>query len=289
MSSRLNNLPGDRVETASSKPQPRKKIFKITLLLILLTALVAAADGLFVEPYRVEVNHYDVQGAVESPLKLAHLSDLHALGMGRREHRLLEILADEKPDVILITGDTLGAWIGTPANASYAPVRQLYEQLHAPLGVWFVRGNWENSRPLHNERAFYQAAGVNLLVNSSASVRPDVWLAGLDDPESGVPRLDLALAGIPASAYTIVLFHSPFFFRDVAGRANLALAGHTHGGQVRIPFVKPLWLPRGSGQFLEGWYERGGTRMYVSRGLGTSGLPIRFHCRPEITIITIHP
>jgi uncharacterized protein len=288
MSSRPDNLPGDRVERASDNAQPRKKKLRIIAPLILLGALVVVVDSFLIEPYAVEVTHYDLPGAVATPLKIAHLSDLHTLSMGPRERRLLEVLAEEKPDVILITGDTIGAWFGT-SGASYEPAKALYEQLHAPFGVWFVRGNWENSKLPHNERAFYQAAGIELLVNSSAPVRPDVWIAGLDDPESGAPKLDAALAGIPAGAYKILLFPPPVFFRHVGQRVNLVLAGHTHGGQVRIPFVNPFWLPRGSGPFLQGWYDNEGTKMYVSRGLGTSAVPVRFRCRPEITFITVHP
>jgi len=288
MSSTLKSPPAEGAETSSGTVTRGKRIAGAIRLTLALAALAVAADALLIEPYRIEVRHYDLAGAVEQPLKIAHLSDLHTLGMGRRERRLLEILAAEKPDIILITGDTLGAWVMT-AGASYEPVKALYERLHAPLGVWLVRGNWENAKPVRSEKAFYQSAGINLLVNANAQARPDVWIAGLDDPESGTAKLDAALAGIPAGAYTILLFHSPVFFRHVDARVSLALAGHTHGGQVRVPFFKPLWLPRGSGPFLEGWYENQGSRMYVSRGLGTSGLPVRFRCRPEVAFITVHP
>jgi uncharacterized protein len=67
------------------------------------------------------------------------------------------------------------------------------------------------------------------------------------------------------------------------------LAGHTHGGQVRLPLVPVFWLPHGSGRFLEGWYTERGSKMYVSRGIGTSILPIRFRCPPELSIITLSP
>ena len=73
----------------------------------------------------------------------------------------------------------------------------------------------------------------------------------------------------------------------IAGKCDLALAGHTHGGQVRLPWLPPLWLPRGSGRFVEGWYEREGSQMYVCRGIGMSILPIRFFCRPELAVITV--
>jgi predicted MPP superfamily phosphohydrolase len=153
----------------------------------------------------------------------------------------------------------------------------------------------DGSRKLGKRAACAQRAGF-LSVGWGAFVaeyewwaRPDVWISGIDDPYTGIAKPDAALAGIPSGAYTILLFHSPGYFGHVAGRANLCLAGHTHGGQVRLPLTKPLWMPRGSGHFLEGWYEESGTKMYVSRGIGTSILPIRFFCRPEIAFISVEP
>ncbi|HKV03995.1 MAG TPA: metallophosphoesterase [Candidatus Acidoferrales bacterium] len=262
----------------------RRRLFVALVAALVVLAGAAAVDGLFVEPYRIEVTHYTVSGRVAAPLKIAHLSDLHTHGLGQRERRMLEVLAAEKPDIIVITGDSLGN-----RSADYEMCRDVYMQLHAPLGVWFVRGNWENERPLRHERAFYQEAGVHLLLNASQQVQPGVWLVGLDDPYSGTARPDAALAGVPSSAYKIALFHSPAFFDRIAGRVNLCLTGHTHGGQVRLPYVRPLWLPKGCGRFVEGWYQERGTKMYVNRGLGMSMLPVRFHCRPEITFITIVP
>lgn len=255
-------------------------------LVVLLLGFICAVvvDGTLIEPYWIEVNHFEMQGSVEAPLKIAHVSDLHTHGMGRREREMLEILAAEKPDIILVTGDTLDNRQG-----NYEMSREVYGQLHAPLGVWFVRGNWENIRPFRGERAFYQDAGVRFLLNSNEAARPDVWIVGLDDPYTGTAKLEAALDGIPASAYKIALFHSPAYFDRIAGRVNLCLTGHTHGGQVRLPFLKPLWLPKGCGRFLAGWYEEQGSQMYVSRGVGTSILPVRLRCRPELTFITIHP
>jgi predicted MPP superfamily phosphohydrolase len=267
----------------------RRKGFRWALALFLLLGAAAGVDALLIEPYWIEVTHHELHGAVATPLKIAHLSDIHTYGFGRRERRVIEILAEEKPDIILITGDSPGRWLGRP-NGDYAGAKAVYEQLHAPLGVWFVHGNWENAQPMRGERAFYQSVGVRLLLNSNGEARPDVWIAGLDDPYTGAAKPDAALAEIPPGVYTILLFHSPGYFSHVAGRVSLCLAGHTHGGQARLPFVtKALWLPRGSGHFLEGWFEDKGTKMYVSRGIGTSILPIRFFCRPEIDFITVDP
>jgi len=280
-------MSGETKETQAARPWWRRHLIAIVIL-----AAVAAlgADAFLIEPYNIEVTHYTIQTgqggapAVKTPLKIADLTDLHTRGIGRRERKLLAVLAEEKPDVILITGDTLADPYG-----NYRAVQEVYEQLHAPLGVWFVHGNWENLRPVRHERLFYHNVGVNLLVNQNHELRPDVWLVGLDDPFTGRPNLSGGLEGVPANVYTIAMFHSPAFFDRIAGRVNLVLAGHTHGGQVLIPFVKPFWLPGGSGRFLSGWYEEKGSRMYVSRGLGMSNIPVRFRCRPEITFITLEP
>jgi uncharacterized protein len=253
------------------------------LALIVITGALAL-DAIWIEPNWIEVTHSEIHGPVATPLKIAHLSDIHTNGLGRRERRMLEILEEEKPDLIVITGDTLAANAG-----DYTKCRDVYVKLHAPLGVWFVRGNWENWRPVRHEHSFYESAGVHLLVNASQPARADVWIIGLDDPFSGIARLDTALAGVPPGVFTIALFHSPFFFDLAAGHANLCLTGHTHGGQVRLPFLHPLWLPGGCGRYLEGWYEENGSQMYVSRGLGMSVLSVRFLCRPELAIITVKP
>jgi len=256
---------------------------RIVLTFLVLALIAVAVDSIFIEPYRIEVTHYSVQAPIARPLKIALLTDLHTSGLGRREIRLLDLLNAENPDVIIISGDNL------TAGFDYSKVRPLLSRLHAPLGVWFVRGNWENRYPLKNEHTFYSQLGVRFLLNDAAPIEPGVWLAGLDDPSTGAPNLNAALAKIPTGAYTILTFHAPGFFNQAAGRAPLVLAGHTHGGQVRIPFVPVFWKPHGSGHYLEGWYTARGSRMYVSRGIGTSVLPIRFLCRPELAIITIGP
>ncbi len=258
---------------------------RVSVFLLLLGAAVAI-DALLIEPNWIEVtrHHIYVQapaGALARPLKIAHLSDLHTRGMGRRERRLLALLEAEQPDLIVVTGDTLANY------GNYEVDHQVLSRLHAPLGVWVVRGNWENWRPVKNERAFYASAGVNFLLNEAQLVCEGMWIVGLDDPSSGSPDLESALKSVPPGTFTLTLFHSPAYFDQIAARCPLVLAGHTHGGQVRIPLVPTFWLPRGSGRFLAGWYWRGGAQMYVSRGIGTSILPVRFLCRPELAIITV--
>ncbi|MFQ5696646.1 MAG: metallophosphoesterase [Terriglobia bacterium] len=257
---------------------------KAMLVLGGVLSLALAAYAVWVEPYWIEVTRHELPAPVAAPLTIAHLSDLHTLGLGRRERKLLALLEEEKPDLIVVTGDSRSGFGGDNAM-----VRQTVARLHAPLGVWVVRGNYDGARSLQRALAPLESQGVRWLLNQGRAARPDLWILGLDDFMTGAPDLEAASADVPASAYVIALFHGPATFDLAAGRIDLALAGHTHGGQVRFPFLPPLWLPYGTGDYLEGWYEKNGSRMYVSRGLGTSILPIRFLCRPELAFITLVP
>lgn len=262
------------------KPRNRNRVLWSILLAV---AALAAIDGFLVEPDWIQVTRWTVQGNVAAPLKIAELADLHTSHLGIREKSLLKLLDQEAPDVIVVAGDSIASRNGYPGEAP------LLRRLHAPLGVWLVRGNWEDDFPPRNERKYYASLGIHFLLNEGAQLREGIWLIGLDDPTAGRPDLNGALSGVPAGAYTIALFHSPKFFAKSAGRYDLALAGHSHGGQVHVPGLERLWLPPGVGPYVSGWFEQNGSRMYVSRGLGTTLLPVRFLCRPELPIITIEP
>ena len=250
------------------------------LLFLAAVALSIIVYAFLVEPYRIEVTHTSVEAPLAAPLKIAHVSDLHTSGLGRRERQLLRLLEAEQPDVILITGDTLDR------SNDYDKIRPILSRLRAPLGVWLVRGNSEFYSAPRDEEEFYSQLGIQFLTNQARSLRPDIWLTGLDG-DLGMPlKLDTALSGIPPHAYVIAAFHLPAFFDEVAESVPLAFAGHTHGGQIRVPFAAAQ-LPRGSGRYVGGWYTERGSRMYVSRGIGTSFLPIRFRCAPELPIITV--
>jgi predicted MPP superfamily phosphohydrolase len=275
-----------------------------------LLLVLVGVDAFLIEPDWIEVTHHRVVAPLSSPLKIAHLSDLHTYGLGPREQRMFALLAEEQPDVIVITGDSIfdggsrsilsqlaprPRRAGKPIRDSelktfderYLRCAEVFQALHAPLGVWLVKGNWEHYHRVRDERAYYKAAGIRFLLNSAAELCPGVWILGLDDAMVGSPDLLATLEGVPPDAFKIALFHAPAYFDRIAGQCNLALAGHTHGGQVYLPFLTPLWLPRGCGEFLAGWYEKQGSRMYVSRGLGTSVLSVRFLCRPELAFITV--
>lgn len=252
-------------------------VFGVVAVLVAALAVYAS----WIEPYWIEVTHHHIAAPLKSRIKIAHLTDIHTYGLGRRERKLLKVLDTEQPDVIVITGDSINT------TSDYPGLREVLTRLHAPLGVWVVRGNHEDWWPVDHEEEFYKSAGVRLLVNSSAEVRDGIWFIGIDDFYAGSPDLKKAFAGVPESAYKVALFHSPIYFEKEAGLSDLVLAGHSHGGQVRFPFIGAPYSPPFCGKFIEGWFELRGTKMYVSRGIGTSILDVRFLCRPEIAIITV--
>lgn len=251
---------------------------------ILTASLCLFIIGLYswqIEPYWIQTTHYSVSAGLRTPVRLMLLADLHTREFGRLERRVLSAVRSSRPDLIVVVGDCF-----TP-RADHNAAHKLLSELKAPLGVWVVRGNWEHWNPVDREVEYYGSAGVRLLVNSNGTPRSDLAVIGFDDPWTGSPNLELAEKGVHKGVFCIALFHSPFYFDFVAGRYPLCLAGHTHGGQVRLPWLGPLWLPGGCGAYVAGWYEKRGSKLYVTRGVGTSVLPVRFFCRPEIPIITL--
>ncbi len=249
---------------------------------MLACAVLVGADATLVEPYRIELTRHTVRAPIRERLVIAHLSDLHTHGFGSREQEVVALLDRERPDLIVVTGDVVD-------GGDLGPARELFAKLHARLGVWVVRGNWENWKPPANDVSTIASYGATLLVNEGRLVRPDVWLAGVDDPMSGAADLAAALRGAPKDAARVALFHSPEAFDRFAPAIDLAFAGHTHGGQVRLPLFGAVWLPPGSGRYVAGWYSAESTQLFVSRGVGTSILDVRFLCRPEVAIVTVEP
>ncbi len=248
----------------------------------LLGAAGLAADAFFYEPNAVEISHQKLPApALGKPVKIAFFADLHATEVGPRETKVIELVQAARPDLIAIAGDVVAE--GTPLEVM-AP---FFRNLSAPLGIWVVRG--ESERGIEAPARFYETVGVRYLENFGAQVREDLWVAGLDDPLTGKPDIQKALKGAPAAAFKVVLFHAPDYFTDVSGLFDLGLAGHTHGGQIRLPGYGPLSVPSGGQRYPVGWFTEARSALFVTRGIGTVGTPARLFCRPEVAIIEIHP
>jgi uncharacterized protein len=264
-----------------SKTRPRRRL-GVVLILMVAAVGATAAYATFFEPQRVEVTRHTFVGNVERPLRIAHLSDLHTRGMAARERSLIHLIRKESPDLIVITGDTT-------EGPSLEPARDFLVNLSAPQGVWVVRGHAEGWSLQDKERAIYEEMGIRFLKNQGAAAREDLWIAGLDDPASGAPDLDSALKGAPTGSFKLVLMHAPDHFPRIAGRFDLALAGHSHGGQIVLPGYGPLLLPEGGRRYVRGWFTQNRSHLFVNRGLGTGRPPARLFARPELAIIEVRP
>jgi predicted MPP superfamily phosphohydrolase len=229
----------------------------------------------------IEISTHKVTlGNSGKKLKIAHITDLHTKGVGRLETQLLQALASQKPDLIVITGD-----LATPSG-TVSGYEEVLKHLRAPKGVYFVQGNWEYWEPIAELKRLLNKWKITDLTNEVKEIDSGLWLIGFDDEIEGHAD-EKIIKRVPPTSLKIALFHSPIFFKKLIGKVNLALAGHSHGGQIRFPFFKSFWLPQGTGSYDQGWFTEGTSELFVSRGIGTSILPIRVNCSPEIAFIEV--
>ncbi len=252
------------------------------------------AYGFGVEPNQIGVERVTIPlarlpGAFDG-MTVVQLSDLHYGPYVSHEHlaQSIQMANALKPDLMVLTGDLV--------NQSWKyiqPCAELLGQLRAPYGVFAVLGNHDYYVGYLDMllRALRQN-GVRVLRNQAAPLtrgRSTLYLVGLDDLWQGLTDLRGALSAAPHNACKIVLLHEPDY-ADVCAQAevDLQLSGHSHGGQVRLPFWGPLVLPRFGEKYPMGLARAGNfTQVYTTRGVGLLPPPIRFNCPPEITHLTL--
>jgi predicted MPP superfamily phosphohydrolase len=191
-----------------------------------------------------------------------------------------------EPDVIVLTGDLVETRGGKETALAFVE-RLPKTKMFSVMGNWDY---WTGIDPADWKRKLGEQ-GATLLVNECVglSVKGEkLAVAGIDDPWAGNADLDGALEKCPPG-YRILLSHEPAIFEEPqASQFPLILAGHCHGGQVQLPFLGPIWLPRGCPRpYSYGLFEKNGTQMYVTSGVGTSILPIRFFSRPEVVLLRL--
>jgi len=199
------------------------------------------------------------------------------------------------PDLVLMTGDYIS---NTPRGTQFAAgailrCASVLRELACPLR-YAVMGNHDSILGPPLIRAGLATASIPLLMNQHLPIERNgqrLWIAGLADPLTNVPDLNLAIPERPDGP-VLLLFHEPDYADYVLAHPRGALvdamlAGHSHGGQVRLPLMGALSLPAGGRKYVEGLFRFGGTQMYVNRGIGTVGLPFRLNCPPEITLFTL--
>jgi uncharacterized protein len=265
---------------------------------------------------RLELTRYELtppRWPADLPLKIAVIADIHACEPWMPAERIATIvdLANaQKPDLTVLLGDFSGRQHLVTRYLAPGEWAGELARLEAPLGVYAILGNhdwWSAALPTdppddgQSIRRALTGARIPVLENRAVSLslngRP-FWLAGLGDQLAhrlgrhlvrGSDDLGRALREIRDDAPAILLAHEPFVFARVPDRVALTLCGHTHGGQVRLPIVGPPFVPAAHGvkPYAYGLYAEGDRRLIVSGGLGTSHIPVRFLCPPEVVVVSL--
>ena len=270
--------------------------------------MIGAADALAVEPgfslilkeWTVEHPHWP---AAAPSLRIGILTDIHAVEPWMSAQRIggiVDRLNAQKPDVIVLLGDYVNG-LRPRCYTREIPVAEWIaplQSLHAPLGVYAILGNhdWWSGQAPEIRRAF-RKTGIALLENAALKVsrgREHFWIAGVKDQLAAESRrvwdLDATLHHITDRAPVILLAHEPDIFDRVPASVTLTLSGHTHGGQIYIPFLgRPAFFVDNAryAKYAYGHFQKDGRHMIVSSGLGLSNIPIRFMVPPEIAIVTL--
>lgn len=260
------------------------------LILSFLTMAGLIGYGIW-ESFQVRLMHYEMNSrnikGIES-FRIAHISDLHMTRFGFRERKVLELIRNFRPDIIALTGDLIPLGKGIKAAETF--LKMLCEI--AP--VFAVEGNSEviNGVSQHFARVLRELGGY-WLNNEAVQFRSKIWVAGTADPHWHRDDIFKTLANVPEDAFCLLLSHSPDIVRyRESMRANLILCGHTHGGQVRLPFIGPLYIRARyvKKELAWGMHElSNGTVLITTSGVGTTRLPVRFLCPPEVVGVTIMP
>ncbi|MBI4835269.1 MAG: metallophosphoesterase [Planctomycetes bacterium] len=281
--------------TLTASRLDNKALF-ISVLSIDAILILCVLYGHLIEPNLVEINSFSYTskkitgppaGEAVSPIRIVHLSDLHIESEGERELTVPEMVNKLNPHIIVITGDYLNE--GTPDE----PLKNFLSKLKAPFGIYAVSGNWDTKHTM----AVLKESGVTILDNRKIILNihgSQISLHGIScpgawyNPAKMVEELEPEKEGL-----NILLSHLPDILPDVKEVGfDFLLCGHTHGGQVRIPFYGALVTISRYGKLFEaGWYKSGETMMYVNRGIGLEGIKhaprVRFLCKPEIMLLEV--
>jgi hypothetical protein len=296
------------------------RVVKVTVAVLFSLGAVLLAWG-FVEPYTISMEGYEVALDGLSPAwegeRIAVVSDFQ-VGMWLDNvwtiRRVMRRLADERPVLVLILGDFIYHGGEDPSERIETVVALIEPLTKANIPVYVVLGNHDYSvvtskaPNVDEERArslrrALEAIGVRVLQNEAvpliptgeeAAERDALYLVGIGSIMAEKARPGAALEGVPEGAARVVMMHHPDTFAGVSAyAAPLAVAGHTHGGQVRLPYT-PEWTyltyVTEARIHVDGWikdYGQAGNRLYVNRGVGFSKLPLRINCPPEITLFTL--
>ena len=264
-----------------------KIIFGIGIICAAILAL--CWYGFIFEPNNIQIEKIDIE--IENlhedfnGVKIVHLTDFHSFGFNEKEKRVIEIVNEINPNFVFITGD----FVDTKTK-DFDSCARFWKELSKQYDgrIFGVLGNHD----LNSLEKSLEENDIVILNNENRKIFQgdgSAYLIGVNDPDTHRDNLGKAMLGAEENIPKILLAHSPDIIDDIGDKKiDLILVGHTHGGQVKIPFITPFWVPTEyHGKFASGLFEIDNTYMYVNKGIGMTALQMRFNCPPEIAVIEL--
>ncbi len=265
----------------------RRKFIKATSLSALGLLLL---DSLWFEKYVIDWNYFDISTSENNKLKIIQISDLHFEELRSFHKSIARKINELNPDLICITGDSVDK------NDKIDKLNSFLELIDNSIKKFAILGNWEywGNVDLNKLKKTFSQNNCELLINENRNVtlkNREINIIGIDDFVGGNANYNQAIKNLKPCETNIVLNHCPEYSETLSKlneglNLNMILSGHTHGGQIAFLGYAPI-TPKGSGRFIKGWYKDLNPPMYVSKGIGTSILPVRFGARAEMVIIDI--
>jgi predicted MPP superfamily phosphohydrolase len=267
-------------------------------LAVLLIICVLAIWAFLIEPNRLVVHPETIQidnwPKELSGLRIAVISDIHAGGPFINDQKLREIVDKTNalnPDLIVLLGDYMSPNSWHSHRVEPEVTAAALKNLRAPLGVYSVLGNHDWWYSGEKVRHAFEQTGILVLEDEVAEIKwrdRSFWLVGLADLWTRRQHIGETVAKVPSGSTIIALTHNPDIFPNLPQNVPLLIAGHTHGGQVNIPLIgAPVTTSNLGPKYIAGHLFENGHHLFVTTGIGTSILPVRFRVPPEIVILTI--
>ncbi len=265
-----------------------KKAFMLLAILFILSLFIVYIDVNIPKINKITLKTNKFPSGTN--IKLLQISDLHSMDFGDEYKGLLRKITDTKPDAIVITGDLIDH-----KTEDFEHVYNFLDKLYKlNPNIYYVPGNHElgNRKGLAfikgvSDRKIAVLRNKNLLFSSK---NIEINICGIDDLYNGRPNIEKTFEGINSSLYTILLSHAPNIIFTTTPNSDLILSGHTHGGQIRLPFIGAVVIPNQGfmPKYDKGLFKLSDDRLlYIDSGLGTSVFPIRFLNRSQVTLVTL--
>lgn len=269
-------------------------IFLIIILSLTLYAYFIGTTGLITKEYTIYESNLPNS---YNGLKIVHFSDLH-YGNIIKENRLQEVVKEINiinPDIVVFTGDLFEKGTKIDDNTAKKVTKQLKE-INAKYGKYAVFGNHDYDEGINKIESIYQNSNFTILNNTYDLItnqnNDKIYLGGIDDTLLGKPNTTETLEYLKenTNTYSIILVHEPDYTTNILKyqKVNLILAGHSHNGQVRLPFIGAIYTPKGAKKYYKNYYNLNNTELYISSGIGNSKLNLRLFNRPSINFYRIN-